>query len=346
MKYPRLVTGSISCFALAFAALVASTTSQTINRCLPFFTTEKLGFDLVKIDSANNNKPFVLSGLNFLENITTPVVNANVSFRLCNALDAPAGCPKEVPQVTGFFAQGQDCRPLNMILTKMQPSTIKDNNGKVIGVVLDYNSNDLDANTKKAIRYNMKFKVTCDKNITGNATWSFSYEPNYVVLSTSHTAGCSYGLSDILDIFDNNKLICCTVFFMIGLLFTFFGRSAFRWTMLLCGLLIGFILVAGVCYALGLFVEATEQKKYMILGAAILAGVIVGFLMFYFEKSTISIVCGALTVMIVKALMTMFFPGLVLNTYAEMGILMGAGSLGGAIGTCFKEYGPFNTVKC
>lgn len=337
MSATQSTSRSITYLVVAFATLFSTTIAQTVNRCMPFFTSEKLGFDLVKIDTANQNKMFSLSNLNFLENVTKPVVNANIYFRLCNTFEPPAGCPKDVPQVTGYFQEGQDCRPLNMLLTKMEPKPLKDSNGKVTGVVLDYNSDTLDANMKKAIRYNLKFKVTCDKNITGNATWSFTYETGYAVLSTSHAAGCSYGLSDILDIFENNKIICCTVFCFVGLLFTFFGRSAFRWTMLLCGLLIGFILVAGVCYALGMFVEATEQKKYMILGGAILAGVIVGFLMFYFEKSTISMVCGILTVMIAKAMLTLFFPGLVLNTYAEMGILLGAGSLGGAIGTCFKE---------
>jgi Domain of unknown function (DUF4203) len=319
------------------STLFSAVMGQTINRCMPFFASEKLGFDLVKIDTANLNKPFMLTGLTFPESVTKLVNGANMTFRLCNAVDTPTGCPTGIPQVTGYFAEGSDCRPLNLLQTTMIPSTMKDSNGKVIGVVLDYNSDSLDPNVKKAIRYNMKFRITCDKNITGIPSWSFKYETNYAVLSTSHAAGCSYGLSDILDIFENNKYICCSVFCVIGLLFTLFGRSAFRWTMLLCGLLIGFILVAGVCYAMGMFVEATEQKKYMILGGAILAGIIFGFIMFYFDGSTISLVCGILSVMIVKALMTLFFPGLILSSYVEMGILIAAGIIGGAIGSCFKE---------
>lgn len=141
-----------------------------------------------------------------------------------------------------------------------------------------------------------------------------------------------------MDIFQQNKVITFIIFFAIGLLFCFFGRHTYKWTLLLCGFLLGFLLVAGICYSMGMFVQATSGRKYTILAIAVVVGLLIGFLLFYFEQTTVSLICGVLTVLIVKALLTFFFPNLQLNRYVELAILIIAGLIGGAIGAYYKEY--------
>lgn len=185
--------------------------------------------------------------------------------------------------------------------------------------------------------YNITFKVICNKQIKDNFKWTPSFENQYFIMTTEASHGCSYGISDILDIFQQNKVISFIVFFSIGLLFCFFGRHTYRWTLLLCGFLLGFLLVAGFCYSMGMFVQATDQRKYTILGIAVVVGLLIGFLLFYFEQTTVSMICGVLTCLIVKALLTFFLPNLVLNQYVEMAILLVAGMIGGSLGAYFKE---------
>ena len=95
--------------------------------------------------------------------------------------------------------------------------------------------------------------------------------------------------------------------------------------------------MAGFCYSMGMFVQAKDQTKYIILGIAIVVGLLVGFLLFYFEQTTVSIICGVLTCLIVKAILTFFLPNLVLNRFVEMAILLVAGMIGGSLGAYFKE---------
>ena len=144
-------------------------------------------------------------------------------------------------------------------------------------------------------------------------------------------------IDDLLDIFQQNKVICCIIFVLIGLLFTFFGRNAYKFTLIFCGFILGFITIAGLCYSFGLMTAATDQTKYIIFGISLLVGIIAGYLLYKFEVATIMIVCGLLTVIIVMAIIATFFANVAINTYVELVILVAAGMLGAALGAYFKE---------
>ncbi len=321
---------------LACAAQVAM--AQSINRCLPFFINEKISYDLVGLDAANKGNNFnntFLGGVDTEKN--RPVPPGSIVFKVCSAItNVPQGCTS-APEATAYFiAADNKCFPLNAILSNINSAPLKDSSS-ITGVSVAYDNSKLAG--QNDTMYNLKFNIKCDKSITENFAWTSSWDQSgrFIVLSTTAAAGCNKGISDILDIFQNNKIITFAVFFTIGLLFCFFGRHSYRWTLLLCGFLLGFLLVAGVCYSMGMFVNATDQKKYAILGIAAGVGIIVGFLLFYFEQTTVSLICGVLTVLIVKALLTLFFPTLITNNYVEMAVLMVAGMIGGAIGAYYKE---------
>lgn len=313
-------------------ALAAHTVvSQSLNRCMPFFSTEKLGYDMVGLDTANKGQNYQVP-ININDPAMPTITKGDVYFKVCGDVESvPAGCTK-VPGATAYLVTGTVCRPLNTLMSKVEQNLVRNSMSSVIGVSVGYKG----ANVS-TIPMNVLYEVFCDKNIKDNFKWTAQVSINYIVLTTTAAQGCSYGISDILDIFQNNKIITFAVFLTIGLLFCFFGRHSYRWTLLLCGFLVGFLLVAGVCYSMGMFVQATDKTKYVILGIAAVTGLIIGFLLFYFEQTTVSVICGVLTVLIVKALLSLFFPTLVLSTYVELAVLVVAGIIGGALGSYFKE---------
>ena len=311
---------------------------QTVNRCVPFFVDEKVSFNLVPIDSANNNNAFDVTLLPFMDASGTLIVSSKVVFRLCGNVNPPSGCPIEFgkAQPFAYVIEGTTCRVLAGILSS-QTKTVSKTNNDINGVVLTYTNGNLSEDLKKMVKYNLKVKVECDKTITNNINWSAVGDKDTITLSTKAAAGCKYGLNDILDIFESNRYICFAAFIAIGLLFTLFGRHAYKWTLLLCGFLLGFLLVAGICYSMGMFVGAESGKKYAILGAAIAVGLLIGLLLFCLENTTVSLVCGVLTALIVTALISLVFPSLEINKWVELGILIAAGGIGGAIGSCYKD---------
>lgn len=206
-------------------------------------------------------------------------------------------------------------------------------------MIVTYSNADIkDAAVKANVKYDLRLEVTCDKAKTGEIkTWTAQYVNNVIVLSASSSQGCGFGLNDIMDLFQNYKWFTLGVFSFIGIIFLFFGKNAYKWTLLLCGFCLGFLLIAGGAYATSMLVEATPTKKYIILGVAVLVGLIVGFVLYKFEASTVSIVCGLLTVLIVMALINFFLPGFTPNQWVTLGIYLVAGAIGGAIGSYFKE---------
>lgn len=309
---------------------------QTLNRCMPYFLNEKIAYSLVAMDISNENKNYEVPMSNFTdEKIQKSVDNATVFFKLCTAATAPPGC-QNVPEAIAYFKDGSDCKVLSVLTSEIENNLIM-TNGSISGVSIGYNSANVDGQAKAQVRYNVKFEVTCDRSVTKGFQWSTRYQLGYIVLSTKSLAGCSFGISDILDIFQSNKYICFPIFILTGLILTFFGRNSFKWTLLICGFLIGFLAVAGTCYSFGLFVEATTTKKYTILGIAILVGIIGAIALCYFESTALALACGSLTALIVKAVMTLFIPTFKPSSFVEMAILLGSALLGGMVANCFRE---------
>ena len=319
--------------------LIQSAVTQSVNRCVPFFLKEKVGFDLVGVDSSNKNSNFDVTIIGFKDEVSGKfVVGGKIVFRMCANVLPPQGCPADLEksQPFAYFIEGTDCKVIGSMMSSQEKALLQ-SNGKIDGVSLSYSNKNIPEQFKAGTRFNLRYEVKCDPAKTENLSWSSVYDRDYIVLTTSSKAGCSYGMSDVMDIFESNRYICFGIFIFIGLVFTFFGNSAYKYTLLLAGFLLGFLIVAGIAYSLGMFINASDSLKYQILGGGILFGVIVGFLLFYFEKSTISLVCGVLATLMVIAILNLYFPKLELNRWVELGILVAAGIIGGVLGNIYKN---------
>ena len=314
--------------------------SQTANRCLPFFTSQKVGFDLVPIETANQQKPYAVSlQPHTNDRLGVFVTIGSVEFNLCGLMTKPDSCPDVPGGAFAYYLFDGKCTPMIVLTSNVvrEPITV---DNKVNGVSLLYNNDNLDADKKKFMGPNVQFRVTCNKENTGVAKWSASINflnGEQVTLTAEHASGCGKGIDDILDLFEQNKVICCIIFVGIGIIFAFFGRHAYKWTLMLCGFQIGFISVAGVCYSFGIFHNAVDSTKWIALASAIIVGLIVGFLLYKFEVATIMLVCGLLFVLITMAILTTFLASVEINKWLEIGILILAGALGAILGAYFKE---------
>lgn len=321
---------------------------QTLNKCLPFFTNEKVGFDLVGIETANQKKPYTVT-LPPHKNarINAAAVLSEVTFNLCGLMQKPEKCPEVPGGAFGYYYINGNCMPMIILTSNIVREPILIEN-KVKGVSLTYKNDNLDDEKKKVLGPNIQFKVTCNKDNTGVAKWTPSINlltGELITLSTEHATGCGKGIDDLLDIFQQNKWICCSIFIVIGIIFCLFGRHAYKWTLMLCGFLLGFMAVAGLCYSFGLFHNAQESTKWIALGAAILVGLIVGFLLFKFEVATVMLVCGLLFVVIAIAIIATFLANVEMNKWLEIGIIILVGCIGSALGAYFKEYPFVNLVQ-
>lgn len=67
--------------------------TQALNRCVPFFKDEKVGFDLVGLDIANN---YEVPLATFVDKKNGKIVSgAKVFFRVCSNMDnVPPPCTK------------------------------------------------------------------------------------------------------------------------------------------------------------------------------------------------------------------------------------------------------------
>lgn len=316
--------------------VISTTVAQTLNRCFPYFTDDRIAFDLTPVDVTNNYQDYNISVTPFTENGTL-VSDAKVVFKMCGAVDpVPSICTK-IPETTAYYLSNNTCVPMNVLLSEMQKSLNKDSTDSITGVTLYYSNENLDLDTRKQLKYQVKFVFTCDKSITNNFKWNAKFEPGFIVLSSAGRMGCQYGISDLLDMFSNNKYIFFPIFILLGGVLTFFGRHTYKWTLLFVGFILGILAVAGICYALGQFVGASDQKRYMIFGGAVLLGIIIGYLMFRYEEQTTSIVVAALALIVCKAVLTLFFPQISMNGYVTMLLLLICGGIGGVVANNWKN---------
>ena len=169
------------------------------------------------------------------------------------------------------------------------------------------------------------------------AQWSSTTEGSFIVLSTEHVSGCPKALDDLLELVKMYRWFFSAGFIVIGIIFAFFGRHAYKWTLMLTGFILGFLVVAIVCYSFGLFHNSTSGTKYAILGVSLLVGLLAGFLLYKMETLTIMIVCGVLSSLIFMAIMTTFFANNNLEKWVLLALNIGVGVIGGILGGCFKE---------
>lgn len=326
---------------LVFLAVLLKTVyTQTINKCYPFFIDDRLGFDLTQLDVQNNYNPYEVPVSPFTNSRNVPVNNAKIVFKVCGAIDTPPANCTAGKEIIAYYIEGTTCLPMTTLLSEREQSLNKDSsdNDNVKGVNIWYNNGNLQAEVRSAMNYSIKFAVTCDKAITTGFKWSAAYsDGGYITASTTGAPGCNYGIGDLLDMFARNRFIFFPIFIVLGGIFTFFGRHAYRWTLLGVGLILGFLVVTGICYATGYMIGASDTKRYIIYAIGIAVGALSGYLMFRFEENTTSVVVATFALIICKAVLVLFLPQISMNGYVTMILLIICGAIGGVVASQWRD---------
>lgn len=317
--------------------LSAPAFSQLVNPCVPFFINERVAFDLTSIDAAIGGATYNISFPPFTNPKTKSLeTNAKVEFRACGIAQRPANCPETPGGAFSYYFSNNICFP-QIVPLSSQVKEVININSKVNGVALSYNNDKLTEEQKKGVGPNLRYRITCNKDITGAPKWSHTTEGEYIVLSTEHSSGCPKNLDDFLELVKMYKWIFGLIFVAIGVIFAFFGRHAYKWTLMLTGFVLGFFVVAIISYSFGIFHNSSDGLKWGILAVSLLVGLIVGFLLYKLETMTVMLVCGVLSSLIFMAIMSTFFANNNMDKWLLLALTIAVGFIGGALGACFKE---------
>lgn len=318
-------------------SLVAACVHTQINRCNPFFRDQQLGYNLIPIDEAKK-EGYSRTMFDFTDPKGVEIKNPVVMFRLCQPLTRPLECPNTPETVAYLLWDGGNCRSLTTIgslLThslSMPPGETVSN-----GIETTYDNSKLSPEVKAQVPFNLKIIITCDKSIRGAPLWSGVYSSGLITLKASSAQGCHYDLDAFLDMLHHYKWVAFGIFLLSGILFTFFGRNAYRWTLLASGFLLGFLMVNGTAYTYSMFVDATLTKKLVILGVAVLMGVLLGLVLYQLDVATLSLICGLLTIIIVMAVFAVFVPTFEMSNFIIIAVCTTSMFIGGIAASCWKE---------
>jgi len=107
----------------------------------------------------------------------------------------------------------------------------------------------------------------------------------YININFSSKVGCKYDqLSVIWKWFTNNKWIMFAVFFVLGLTFCFAGRAMIKATLCFLGVIISAFVIIYIFYSTFLKRDTELWIVWVVLGGAVLVGLLLGFILQKYSK--------------------------------------------------------------
>ena len=285
--------------------LVSSTYCGVIkNRCAPLFTKDNsVAFDLNQVKPSDSKKP---------ENITIGAIQTE--FLMCtgvpdNIVDPLWGCTYKPAENLAYILDGGKCYPITTPSSDLTHTILTNTDKEVTGLVMTYsNLNQTQDVKSKLYSKDLKIVVNCNKDINNeNASWTAdNTDPKYLVFTTSVKAGCGHQLKDFFALFEQNRYLFGVVFFILGVLFTFFGKRFFTITLTLTGFLIGFLAIAGVAYLFSAMQKADSTKIAVLMLIAVLLGILTGYIFYRFKVVTTMAAVGILFFFIGSAIIRLY----------------------------------------
>lgn len=319
------------CMMLLASAAMSITVK---NRCLPaWYDSNGIAFDLNPVKTKPIDKP---------DNITTDSIS--VAFQFCNPItpsqvDPTWTCDNKPDGNIAFVRDkttGQ-CYPMTDVASTLSQELIKVGDD-VKGVRLVYDNK----NAKEGFFYknkNVKINIMCNKDIdNANIQWIIDdSDAKFLIFTTSAKAGCGASVKDLISLFNNFKLVAAGIIFMVGILFTFFGKRFFTITLTTTGFLIGFIAIAGTAYVFGAMQTSDAKKIGVLLLISVLLGILVGWLFYKFKKLTTMAACGILFFFIGNALLRLYLSRWITKNWMEISWQVVFALIGVAFGYAFSK---------
>lgn len=185
--------------------------------------------------------------------------------------------------------------PLNPCVKLSGPDPTKDadlevieaTNDTVHGIRIQYKNGDPS--------YNLTIDIMCsnDEYKLNNYTIIPGEQVTGININFSSKVGCKYDqLSVIWKWFENNKWIMFAVFFILGLTLCFAGRAMVKATLCFLGVIISAFVIIYVFYSTFLKKDTELWIVWLVLGGAVLVGLLLGFILQKYAKIGAFVLAG------------------------------------------------------
>lgn len=306
----------------AFCLFLLASSAMSVavkNRCLPaWYDSNGIAFDLNPVKTQPINKP---------DSITTD--SLMIAFKMCNAIspseiDPTWGCDNKPESNIAYIldkATGK-CYPMTNETSELKPELIKEGDD-VKGVRLIYTNKDTISDFFYKNK-NIKINIMCNKDIDNSSIqWIIDdSDPLFLIFTTSAKAGCGASVKDLISLFNNFKLAAAGIIFLVGILFTFFGKRFFTISLTITGFIIGFISISGTAYIFGAMQTSDSKKIGVLLLISFLLGLLIGWVFYKFRKLTTMAACGILFFLIGNALLRLYLSRWIIQNWAEIAFLV------------------------
>jgi Domain of unknown function (DUF4203) len=133
--------------------------------------------------------------------------------------------------------------------------------------------------------YNLYVDVQCDHNTDFDGETSSLALNNHLLISFKTKYGCKYDqLSQIWEFFENNKWAMFVFLVIAGSILCFAGRAMLSPTLFIIGVLTASFLVIFIFYSTFLKANTEKWVGYAVLGGAVVAGLLLGWVLQKFQK--------------------------------------------------------------
>jgi predicted membrane protein len=331
----KLTKALVLCTLCLSAAVLAGNFE---NRCVPYFTNDMISFDLMQVSPSDPSNP--LSG-----NSMDPQGD-QYTFLPCAPLQQ-SKLPDQVSQLCAsvqmdnnmmlvYNTQLQTCKATTSSKSSVEQTELTDSNGNTNGVQIRYIADKSDGSVDGR---DVIFKFYCNKDIAdSSSSWTPDFSANAYVMTTSCKSCCGYSLSDAFNFFNSNVYLFGGIFIGVGLIFAFFGRKWFTYTLVLAGFLIGFLFVVGLAYGTA-NLNGTDNKKkavFFILGTML--GSLIAFVFYKFKKVTTMGALAVLFYLIGNAIIRFALAGKVHNQWVQWSIIIVLMLIGVGIGYVYSDH--------
>jgi hypothetical protein len=133
-------------------------------------------------------------------------------------------------------------------------------------------------------KYNLHLFLSCDPNITDSYVWddplpTFNSANGTITVYGRGAASCpKVSGTFIVEFFDKFSYVTAVIAIIIGLVQCFYGYRLYRPTVFLLGFLLAFMVIVLFLFGIWTGPDSPSYKGYVIVGFAVITGILFGFL--------------------------------------------------------------------
>ncbi len=207
---------------------------------------------------------------------TDPTTGGELSLSFCQMLPEGDYCDANEATMAKLTFPNNVCLKLSgsSVTNDADLDVIEATNTTGQGVRMNFKNGD------PTVKLTVEIMCTTDDYKLNDHTITSVDNVTYINVNFSSRVGCAYDqLSVIWKWFGNNKWIMFAVFFVLGMSLCFAGRAFIKATLCLLGVLISAFVIIFIFYSTFLKKDTELWIVWLVLGGAVLVGLLLGFIL-------------------------------------------------------------------